>query len=66
MFFFNLGTGNVLEGFAFAMLVGVVTGTYSTIFIANPVLLWLEGRNQSKGQAPREKGGPNKAADAAV
>ena len=26
--------GDVLRGFAFAMLVGVITGTYSTVFIA--------------------------------
>ncbi len=44
LFVVNLGTGNVLESFSFAMMVGVITGTYSTIFIANPVLLWLESR----------------------
>jgi len=43
---FNLGSGNVLEGFAFALLVGVLVGTYSSIFIACPVLLWLETRRQ--------------------
>jgi SecD/SecF fusion protein len=43
---FNLGTGNVIEGFAFALLVGVVVGTYSSMFIASPVLLWLESRRQ--------------------
>jgi SecD/SecF fusion protein len=29
--------GEALRGFAFAMLVGIVTGTYSTVFIAAPV-----------------------------
>ena len=29
--------GEVLEGFAFAMLVGIATGTYSTVFVAGPV-----------------------------
>jgi preprotein translocase subunit SecF len=29
--------GDALQGFAFAMLVGVVTGTYSTVFIAAPL-----------------------------
>ncbi len=43
---FNVGTGNVIEGFAFALLVGVVVGTYSSMFIASPVLLWLESRRQ--------------------
>ncbi len=31
--------GEVTRGFAFAMLVGVVTGSYSTIFVAAPILL---------------------------
>jgi len=29
--------GDTIRGFAFAMLVGVITGTYSTLFIAAPV-----------------------------
>jgi preprotein translocase SecF subunit len=53
LFGFNYGTGNTLEGFAFAMLIGVITGTYSTIFIANPVLLWLETRADKKGRGAR-------------
>ncbi len=44
LYAFNFGTGNVLESFSFAMMIGVLTGTYSTIFIANPVLLWFEKR----------------------
>ncbi len=31
--------GEVTRGFAFAMLIGVITGTYSSIFVAAPVLL---------------------------
>jgi SecD/SecF fusion protein len=31
--------GEVTKGFAFAMLIGVVTGTYSSIFVAAPVLV---------------------------
>jgi preprotein translocase SecF subunit len=49
LFLFNVGTRNVLEGFAFAMLAGVISGTYSTVFIAAPVLLWLEKRAARKG-----------------
>jgi SecD/SecF fusion protein len=48
--FFNLGTGNVLEGFMFALAVGVLSGTYSTIFIACPTLVWLEERARKKGE----------------
>ncbi len=56
LFAFNFRTGNVLESFSFAMMVGIVAGTYSTIFIANPTLLWLEGRSQAK-KAQRKKAG---------
>jgi SecD/SecF fusion protein len=35
--------GAILKDFAFAMLVGIVSGTYSSIFIASPVLTaWKE------------------------
>ena len=40
---FLLG-GEVTRGFAFAMLIGVVTGTYSSIFVAAPVLVDLGGK----------------------
>lgn len=36
--------GAGIHGFAFSMIVGVVTGAYSTIYIANPVLFWLVDR----------------------
>jgi preprotein translocase subunit SecF len=35
-----LGTG-VIRDFAFAMNVGVIVGTYSSIFVAAPILIWL-------------------------
>ena len=38
-----LGTGTIRE-FAFAMNVGVIVGTYSSIFIAAPILIWLHER----------------------
>lgn len=37
------GTG-VIRDFAFAMNVGIIVGTYSSIFIASPVLIWLHER----------------------
>jgi len=37
---FMLG-GEVINNFAFAMMIGVIIGTYSSIFIASPVLLLL-------------------------
>jgi len=48
---FNFGTGNALEGFGFALSFGILTGTYSTIYIACPVLIWLEERRRAKGGA---------------
>ena len=36
--------GEVLEGFAFTMLVGIIAGTYSTIFIASAIAIILSGR----------------------
>jgi len=37
---FILG-GEILRGFAFAMIVGVLIGTYSSIFVASPILKYL-------------------------
>lgn len=34
--------GGVIHNFAFAMLIGVVVGTYSSIFVASPVLLFWD------------------------
>ena len=36
--------GNVIKPFAFALLVGFISGVYSTIFIASPVILLWESR----------------------
>jgi len=33
--------GPGIHGFAFSMLIGVIAGTYSSIYIAAPVLLWM-------------------------
>lgn len=32
--------GAVLNGFSFALVVGIIIGTYSSIFIASPILIW--------------------------
>lgn len=42
--------GEVLEGFAFTMLVGIISGTYSTVFIASAIAIVLQGRKPLKGQ----------------
>ena len=36
--------GEAIHGFAFALVIGVIVGTYSSIFVASPVLLWLMNR----------------------
>ena len=38
IFFFG---GEILKGFSFAMILGVLFGTYSSIYIANPILVFL-------------------------
>ena len=42
--------GPVLNGFAFALVIGIIIGTYSSIFIASPILVfwqnWLESRKR--------------------
>ena len=36
--------GEVIRGFTFTMIWGVIVGTYSSIFIAAPILIWLGAR----------------------
>jgi SecD/SecF fusion protein len=36
--------GQGIHAFAFATLIGIISGTYSTIYIAAPIVLWLQGR----------------------
>ena len=51
LFALNYGQGSILEGFTFAMAAGVIVGTYSSLFIASPVFIWLEERAQRKRAA---------------
>ncbi|MGE0760576.1 MAG: protein translocase subunit SecDF, partial [Pirellulaceae bacterium] len=39
--------GQGIHGFAFSLLIGVISGTYSTIYIASPFVLWLAGKSIS-------------------
>ena len=41
--------GQGIHPFAYAMLVGLISGTYSTVYIASPVLLWLRKPEETKG-----------------
>jgi preprotein translocase subunit SecF len=45
--------GPVLHGFSFALVVGIIIGTYSSIFIASPILVfWQDFVEKRKGTAP--------------
>jgi preprotein translocase subunit SecF len=50
--------GQVLNGFAFALVAGIIVGTYSSIFVASPILLFWQDfmknrtTNQSGGASP--------------
>ncbi len=62
-----LGGGPVLNDFALAILIGVLVGTYSSVFIASPIVLWFskgeKGRLRQEvsrgGSGPALGGGPN-------
>ncbi len=56
--------GEVLEGFAFAMLAGIITSTYSTIYIASAVAVVLSkrpGAGPAGGVVPARKAGASKS-----
>ncbi|QOI97168.1 MAG: protein translocase subunit SecDF [Flammeovirgaceae bacterium] len=40
--------GEVLRGFSFALLVGIVVGTYSSVFIAAPIIIDLDKKEEEK------------------
>jgi SecD/SecF fusion protein len=47
--------GAVLRDFSLAIIIGVVVGTYSSIFIASPIVLWwARARGESKSSLRRE------------
>jgi len=47
---FVLG-GGIIHDFAFALLIGIAVGTYSSIFVASPILLaWQSKQSKSKGK----------------
>jgi preprotein translocase subunit SecF len=62
--------GQVLNGFSFCLVFGIIFGTYSSVFIASPILIFwhnlLEGRKRSStggssAAGPKEPAGPAKA-----
>ena len=64
----NVWGVGVIRDFAFAMNVGVIVGTYSSIFIASPILIWLnekyvvsQRKQQAAGRAQRGARGGRRA-----
>ncbi|HVH98188.1 MAG TPA: protein translocase subunit SecF [Enhygromyxa sp.] len=53
-----LGTGTIKD-FAFALFVGIVAGTYSSLFLASPVFLWINDK-MYKGKGHLIDGGDEK------
>jgi preprotein translocase subunit SecF len=64
--------GEVLRGFSLALLIGITFGTYSSIAIASPIMVWWEQRldlatrasataaNRSEPRTPRVTSGPKR------
>jgi SecD/SecF fusion protein len=48
LFFFG---GAVLKDFAFAILIGILVGTYSSVFVASPIVLWCSKSGSKKAAA---------------
>jgi len=40
----TIGWKTTIRDFAFALLIGIIVGTYSSIFIASPIVVWLDRR----------------------
>jgi len=54
LFFYG---GATLKDFAFAILIGIVVGTYSSIFIASPIVLWWSrGTGENLAKEVKKKG----------
>lgn len=58
LYFFG---GEVIHDFALALLIGVLIGTFSSIFVASPVLLYLHERSMRKAEAATAGQTPAKA-----
>jgi preprotein translocase subunit SecF len=55
-----LFAGEVIRPFAWVMAFGIVTGTFSSVYVAGPVLLWIE-RRWPRETSGRERAGNTKS-----
>jgi len=56
--------GEVIHGFSFALVVGVIIGTYSSIFIASPIVVSFQRRLVGSAAATKSKNYPREAVPA--
>jgi preprotein translocase subunit SecF len=54
----NIFSTGLVKNFAFAMNIGVIVGTYSSIFLATPVFLWISNRFYSGPMKTRRAPAP--------
>jgi preprotein translocase subunit SecF len=54
LFALYLFGGDVIEGFSLAMIWGIVVGTYSSLFVASPLLLYMDIRRGLMGGSGRD------------
>ncbi|MBN1946699.1 MAG: protein translocase subunit SecF [Bradymonadales bacterium] len=52
-----IGVGSI-KVFAFAMIIGIVVGTYSTIYIASPVMIYIHHKLEQRQAKLRESAAP--------
>jgi preprotein translocase subunit SecF len=52
--FFIWGTG-VIKDFAFAMVVGIIAGTYSSIYVAAPLTEWIDSKMSGRSRTEEVK-----------
>jgi preprotein translocase subunit SecF len=62
--FFVYGTG-VIKDFMFALVVGIIAGTYSSIYVAAPLTAWIDERMALRARPKKGEGRRRSAASAA-
>jgi preprotein translocase subunit SecF len=48
--------GEIIRDFAFTMMVGIIVGTYSSIFVASPILIEWQARLKKRDQKTGNRG----------
>ncbi|MDD2279782.1 MAG: hypothetical protein PHS05_12060, partial [Bacteroidales bacterium] len=52
IFFFG---GDSIRGFVFGLIIGIVVGTYSSLFVASPIAFDLQARQSRRALAKQKK-----------